>query len=206
MRTSKNISNICYYTPDYLASLLGALRQADAIGPCYWVNHKGEEGDKDHTHIVFLGGCRTYDTDRLSGFFLPQYLPGGSKAGMTARWTATKSLDDWLLYAIHEPTYLMRKGQFKQISYRWSDVNCLEVDRDMLTADIASARDVLEQGADKVYRILRHCVANGMCWGDVLRAGVLPIGTLGNAYQVFDAMARGQFRDSPTGANSNPAD
>lgn len=206
MRTQKNISNICYYTPDYLSSLLAVLRGADAIGPCYWVAHKGEDGDKDHIHIVFLGGVRVYDTERLIGFFPPQFMPGGSKAGMTARWTVSKSLDDWLLYAVHEPTYLMRKGQFKKHAYPWADIKCLADDKDLLVRDIASAKEALEQGADKAYRILRYCVANRWTWQEVICKGMLPIGILRNAYQVYDALCRAQGLDNPAGANSNPAD
>lgn len=58
MRTGKSISNIGYVRPEYFKQIANTLRKSGVIGTCYWIAHKGEDGDKDHIHLVLLGGQR----------------------------------------------------------------------------------------------------------------------------------------------------
>lgn len=188
MRTGKSISNISYQSPSFFALMVENLQKADAIGPCFWVAHKGEEGDKDHIHMVLLGGIRTYETKGLESLFGTQIFQDGSKGSLTQLWRTTKDLNDWLLYAIHEPTYLLRKGEVRDFSYEWSDIRCGVNDGLLLNRAIIEAKRALEAGGDKVYRLLRIAVKNNMTWREIVLAGVIPVNCLGSAYRVYELM------------------
>lgn len=178
--------------------MTNALRQSGKIGLCYWIAHKAEdEGEKDHIHFVLVGGQKTYNTEGLSPLWLIDQWQGG-KGSVTNKWNVTKDIRDWLLYAIHNPIYLARKGLTRKYHYDWADIHCTtcEGDTDSLARDMVEARRFLDEGGDKVYRILRLFSENGETWEKVVLSGLIPLGLLKNAYVVYDMMLR--HRHPPT--------
>jgi hypothetical protein len=189
MRTSKPISNIGYISPELFRQRANDLRQSGAVGPVVWVSHKPEGGDKKpHLHILLLDGWGTYETVGLEAKFGYEIFPDGSKASLTARWQRTKDVRDWILYAIHEPTYLARKATFGKTAYSWDDLKITSGDEEILESLKNEAIEALEAGEGLVYRIVRHWVKQGKDWPSLVVSGLLPIATYGNAKYLFDTL------------------
>lgn len=189
MRTGKSISNIGYVRPEYFATIANTLRKTGVIGSCYWIAHKGEDGDKDHIHLVLLGGQKVYNTEGLSSLF-GWDMVNGEKGSLTERWMVTKSILDWLCYGVHDPVYLLRKGLVRNHSYLWEDIKCTEGDENLLRRDIIEAKRLITEGEDKVYRSLRVLAAKGYTWRRVILTGLIPVNVLGSAYPVYLEMLK----------------
>lgn len=188
MRTTKSISNLAYHRPEVFAERVRELRASGVIGPCLWIAHKGEGGDKDHIHVLLLGGVKTYNTDGLSSLFGFDVFPDGSKGSMTPLWKTTKEASDWVLYGIHDPRYLVHKGETKEHSYSFDDIKCCEEDEDLLRTLVIDAKAFLENLGDKVILRVKKCFWAGMSLGEVLTSGLVPIGCVGNVVKVWDAL------------------
>ena len=178
MRTGKAISNIAYHRPEVWKNIVDGLRKAGAIGPCVWIAHKAEGNTKkDHIHLCLLGGYKTYNTDGLSGIFGLDIIDG-QKASVTSRWETTKNVNDWILYGIHDPKYLIHKGESKQYSYGWEDLHITAGDEDTLDLLISEAKDFLDGIGDKTILRLRNLAKMGLTWRDVVLGGYVPLGQL----------------------------
>lgn len=178
MRTGKAVSNIAYHRPEVWSNTVNALRKAGVIGPCLWVAHKSEGNEKkDHIHLCLLGGYKSYNTDGLSSLFGIDVIDG-QKASVTTLWRTTKSLNDWILYAIHNPRYLIHKGESKQHTYDWGDVHITSGDEDTLQQLIVEAQDALEGLGDKTTMRLRALARMGLTWREVVVGGYVPMGQL----------------------------
>ena len=76
------------------------------------------------------------ETADLRDFFKEHDPTNEKPRTCTARWQPTNSMDDWLLYAKHDPAYLASKGQYRRHHYKWDDIKA--TDEDALHADIAA--------------------------------------------------------------------
>lgn len=184
MRTSKAISNIAYHRPEVFASKASDLRKSGKIGPLLWISHKGEDGDKDHIHFVLLGGFTTYNTEGLSALFGVDIIDG-KPATVTSLWRVTKSLSDWLLYAIHEPKYLLSKGKTRPTAYSWDDVQCSEGDEDSRRILIREAQEAIEMVGDRTTARLIVLAKQGYDWRRVVLSGLVPMGQLSQASKAW---------------------
>lgn len=185
MKTQKAISNVAYHRPEVFETIVNVLRESNAIGPCLWISHKAEGGDtKNHLHFVLLGGFKTYNTDGLSTLFGFDVIDG-QKQSVTNLWKTSTSINDWLLYGIHDTTYLLRKGMERQYTYTFDDVKCTKGDEDILNELKQEARDYLEQSGDKIYRVLRLCVKKGISFPRIVADGLIPVNSVYQAYQAY---------------------
>lgn len=201
MRTTKSISNISYQTPAFFAQTLKGLQSVGVIGACYWILHKGEEGDKDHIHFVLLGGQKTYNTEGLEKLFGIEVV-GDNPQSVTKQWRVTKDIRDWLCYCVHNTTYLLRKGEVRDIAYDWADFKCGEGDEDTLRLDIIEAKRFVETGGDKIYRALNVLSRQGKSWSEVIRSGLIPVNCLGGAFVVWKELERVKSRAMMGGGDS----
>lgn len=189
MRSGKSLSSIAYHRPEVFARVTNSLRKVDKIGPCLWVAHRGEGGDKPHIHLVLLGGFKTYDTKGL-GSLWGFDIEGDEKRSVSALWRVTKSLSDWLLYAIHDPKYLAFKGLEREASYTWEDLRVSEGDEDILAELIREARDFAETQGDKTTRRLIALAKQGWDWRRVVVSGLVPMGQLSQASKAWGIINR----------------
>lgn len=202
MRTQKSISNITYHRPEVFAKKVEELREGGVIGPCFWVAHKGESGDKDHIHVLLLEGCKVYNTDGLSSLFGIDIFPDGSKGSMTPLWKVTKDTTDWILYGIHNQEYLTLKNERKEHFYTFDDVKCVEEDKDLLRLSIIAAKERLDTLGDRVVVAVKRLFYSGKSLPEVLTSGIIPIGCIGNTIKVWEALeemkaSRSGFRPDP---------
>lgn len=189
MRTGKSISNIGYVGEAYFNVIANTLKKSGKIGTCYWIAHQGEEGDKNHLHILLLGGQKTYNTEGLSACFGWDVVDG-QKGSLTERWSVTKDIRDWLAYAIHDAKYLLRKGQERERIYDWSDIHCTEGDEDLLARDVIEAKRFVNEGENKIYRSLRVMAKLGYTWEQVMLSGLIPVNMLNACLPVWELLIR----------------
>ena len=189
MRTGKSISNIAYHRPEVFATLTNLLRKSGKIGPCLWVAHRGEGGDKPHIHMVLLGGFQTYNTEGLATLWGVDVIDGQA-ASVSALWRVTKSIEDWLLYAIHHPKYLTYKGLDREAHYDWADVHVTAGDEGVLEQLTADAKDALEQLGDRTTSRLIRLAKMGYTWQQVVLSGLVPMGQLSQAAKAWPIIKR----------------
>lgn len=136
MQTIRVISNISYNTIEHFEIKIAELVSRRIIDWAYWVFHLADEDElKEHIHFV-LKPSKRLETADLRDFF-KEFDPTHEKPRTcTARWQPTNSMDDWLLYAKHDPAYLASKGQYRRHHYKWEDIKA--TDEDALHADIAA--------------------------------------------------------------------
>lgn len=196
MKTNKSISSIAYQSPANFKLQTNALRKADAIGPALWIAHEGEDGDKPHIHLVLLGGFKTYTTDKIGSLWLPEIL-GDEKRSISALWKVTKSLSDWLLYAVHDDLYLTFKGLEREHRYEWDEVQVTEGDEGLLSELKREALDFRSTLGDKTTRRLISLAKRGWEWQQIVVSGVVPMGQMiaaSRAWQVIYAKFSPNYR------------
>lgn len=182
MRTQKAISNIAYHRPEVFGVMTDSLREAGIIGPCLWIPHQGEGGDKPHIHLLLLGGFKVYDTAKIGGTWGHDVIDG-KPASVTARWCPVKggAVSDWLLYGVHDPKYLAWKGQIKEVHYSWADVRCSKGDEEIRDQLIREAQEAQGQQGDKTMRRLIVMAKAGRSFEECVLAGMIPMGQLTQA-------------------------
>lgn len=129
MATSKPISTISYNTEGFLREKLDDWVKAHIIQAYQYICHKGEDGDKDHIHLR-VEPNKSLDVMTLTEE-LREYPVGALKPLGVRPWRPSKE-EDWLLYAIHDTTYLKRKygtdgEKGEKLPYSVSDVRVSEL-------------------------------------------------------------------------------
>lgn len=122
--TAKPISTISYNTKPFIEDKLNQLINAHIISDYRYISHKGEEGDKDHIHLLLYPNKRI-DTGLLQDEFI-EIVPWEVKPLKCLPFRQSKP-DHWLMYALHDPKYLFihksdNDGDGK-IEYQLSDIN-----------------------------------------------------------------------------------
>lgn len=186
MRTQKAISNIAYHRPEIFGSKLADLRKSEKIGPALWIAHKPESDEKKpHIHFVLLGGWTTYNTAGLAALWGVDVVDG-QPATVTDMWRTTKSLNDWLLYGVHNPKYLLSKGLQREFSYTWDDVRCTPGDEDIRDTLIREAVEAVDSLGDRTTARLIALAKQGYDWRRVVLSGMVPMGQLSQASRAWE--------------------
>lgn len=128
MATQKPISTISYNTEPFLREVLERLYKAHIIQSYQYIFHVGEDCDKNHIHLRIEPNKRIDPMD-LSVDFL-EFDPVRPDKPLSVRpWRPSKEVD-WILYAVHDPEYLMIKyGEFEKgekLPYDWRDIKASE--------------------------------------------------------------------------------
>lgn len=133
MQTIKTISNISYNTDAFFQGVISNLEDRGIIDWCYWIRHKADADElKSHIHFV-LKPSKRLDTKTLGAMFQEIDPNNVIPLGCTKKWNYTNSLDDWLLYAVHDIGYLASKGQIRNFHYDFDAIQ--STDTDALRAD-----------------------------------------------------------------------
>lgn len=185
MRSTKSISSIAYHRPAVFRALTDSLRKADAIGPCLWIAHEGEGDDKPHIHLVLLGGFRTYDTSKV-GTLWGVDVQGDKTASVSALWRVSRSINDWLLYAVHDTKYLALKGLERESAYTWDDIQCSAGDEEIRDQLIREAKDHASTLGDKTTARLIQLARKGWDWRRVVLSGLVPMSHLCAAQRAWE--------------------
>lgn len=171
MKTSVIVSNITWNTVPFFQSTLSQLIQEGVVDWFHAIEHKAESSEKK-SHIHFcLQPSKALDLNwlamRLSEFVVGEELPRKP----TSEWRKlnSKTLSDWLLYALHDRAYLSRKLKSKAFHYSLDDF--ITSDRNALEGLFEEAQDI---DGGLVVR-LRKAFESGLSLSEVLLSGAIPL-------------------------------
>ena len=123
MATQKPISTISYNTELFLKEKLDTWINAHIIQAYQYIKHKGEDGDKDHIHVRIEPNKKIDPMDLLEN--LREFKAGNDKPLGCRPFRPAKE-EDWILYAVHDETYLRAKykggEKGEKIPYKWQDI------------------------------------------------------------------------------------
>lgn len=169
MKTTRTISNITYNTLPFFEHVINDLAERGIIEWAYWILHKADSDDKkDHIHFVLRPSARI-ETTALRNAFLEPTADNPLPLAPTSKWFFTNSMDDWILYVLHDEAYLASKGQTR--NYRYEIESLCATDRDALMADYNNIDRVK---FDRLRR-LAEAVYDGIPFVNLVQSGLIPI-------------------------------
>lgn len=123
MATINPISSISYNSLEFLKEKLDTWYNNHLISCYMLIQHKGEDGDKDHIHFRIEPNKRLDPMNLVED--LREYVPGNSKPLGCRPFRPSKE-EDWILYAVHDSQYLKLKysggEKGEKLPYNWQDV------------------------------------------------------------------------------------
>lgn len=169
MITTRTISNISYNSDKFFETIVNHLVKSKVIEFCYWIRHEPDTDEtKSHIHFV-LRPSKRIDTSVLRQHF-NEFDPTNKKPlSCTSVWRFTNSMDDWLLYCIHDPAYLKSKHLERNLLYSFDDMK--STDYDALNYDISMINRV---SFDRL-SLLEEAVKTGVPFWSLVQAGLIPI-------------------------------
>lgn len=170
MRTKKEISTISYLSPEFLKNSLNALMKDHVISDYMFIFHKMEEDEKkDHIHL-WIRPNTLIDTMYLQEY-LVEYDPKNPSKPKKCIDFRTTSTDDWILYSVHDPDYLLTKGETRKYSYTKDDIVSPDPDNfDQLWFNAYHGSKFAEQ-----QRQLKDLFEFNYNKADLIRQGRMPI-------------------------------
>jgi len=210
MNTISLVSSISYNTPQFFALKIEELASGEKplIDWAHWIIHK-PESDETKAHIHFVcKPSRRIDTNWLRKQFIEQVSPEAVQALLKERgnitpndikplgvlpFNKTNSIEDWLLYAIHDVKYLLKKGESREHHYERSDVQSTEPD--FLAEQWRGVVDPLSSIANRVIELR----AIGNTFGEILQTGMVPPNMVFMMKQVYEDVPDGVSRNGRKG-------
>lgn len=127
MATQKPISTISYNTESFLREKLDTWIKAHIIQSYMYICHKGEDGDKDHIHLRIEPNKKLDPMDLMDELREFQF---GSDKPLGCRPFRPSKEEDWILYAVHDETYLKAKyaggEKGEKLPYKWQEIHVPE--------------------------------------------------------------------------------
>lgn len=104
--TAKPISTISYNTEQFIVRKLETMFKANIVTDYRYIKHIGEDGDKDHIHMLIYPNKRI-DTAILRNEFIevPKEQTDNDKP-LGCLPFRTSAPDHWLMYVLHDKDYL----------------------------------------------------------------------------------------------------
>ena len=169
MNTSKPIAGVSYNSEDFLKGKLKDWNDAGLIEYGMFIRHKAEADEKkDHFHIFIIPARRlqTLDLENDSKEFDPL---NPDKPLKIVGLSGSKE-SDWVLYCLHDPSYLQEKGLMREHHYSLEDFYSTEEDRfNMIISSLSDARNSrLETRLLEMHRM-------GLSWNEVVSSGLIPL-------------------------------
>lgn len=184
MQTTRTISNISYNTPEFFSGVIASLVSRGIIEWCYWIVHEPDtDENKQHIHFV-LRPSKRLETADLGKLFLQPDPNHEKPLKCTEKWNFTSSMDDWLLYAVHDIGYLLSKGQFRNKHYNFNDLKA--TDPDALRCDW-NGIDMLKY---RRLEVLQNAIDNNTPFAILVQQGAIPIAQRSQYEQQYLALAR----------------
>ena len=126
MATRQPISTISYNSVEFLKMRLDEWYDRHIIQAYMFIEHIGEDGDKNHIHLR-IEPNKTLDPMDLTEQ-LKEFVPDHKKPLGCRPWRPSKE-EDWFLYVLHDPQYLKIKyaeGKDGKIPYKEEDLRVSE--------------------------------------------------------------------------------
>ena len=170
MQTIRTISNIAYNSAPFFQNVIESLVTRGIIDWAYWIHHEPDVDErKPHIHFVLKPSKRLNTQDLAKAFHEFDPTHPDKPLGCTSKWFNTNSLDDWLLYAVHDASYLASKGQVRNLHYQYEDL--CATDPDALRYDWNS----IDRTKFERLRWLADAVENHIPFAQLVQDGIVPI-------------------------------
>lgn len=114
--TALPMSTISYNSQDFLLMKLDELHQAGKLDDFRAIKHFGEDGDKDHFHVIVFPSKRLDFTAVSSEFKEADMSKPGKLLGVMP-WRRSEP-DHWLMYALHDEDYLRAHQKNDEASHK----------------------------------------------------------------------------------------
>lgn len=182
MQTISVISNISFNTPEFFRLTIERLTSpaVSLLDWCHWIEHQPDTDQrKPHIHFVCKPSKRI-DTNALRREFLEpvseayirslkEVTENDLKPLGVLPFEKTRSMSDWLLYAVHDEKYLFKKGQRRNTTYPRQAVK--STDPDFLAAQWEDTVDPLDALTGRVVEMV---TVDGLSFSEVLQTGIVP--------------------------------
>lgn len=169
MKTIRQLSNVSYNTLPFFNAKILDLEQRGIIDYAYWIYHTAEEDEeKDHIHFVFKPS-KSLDTMDFRQYLFEYDGKNSLPLTCTKKFMPTNSMDDWLLYAVHDTAYLKSKGQWRKYHYEFKDL--CSTDRQALKEDW----DNINRNKYLVLEWLQQAVVNNIPFFQLVQDGLVPM-------------------------------
>lgn len=166
MSTKKPFSTISFNSETFLRSVLSSLEKDGSLQYYAFIKHYAEEDTKkDHYHIFFLP-AKPLDPISLRKKFIELVI--GDKPLQCLPFQPSK-ISDWILYALHDITYLNKKGLVRLNHYSIEEI--ITNDDDFT---LQSYYDAKETFNDNRLTLFLNAMKQGMTFGAILRQGIVP--------------------------------
>ena len=167
MSTKKPISPISFNTEMFLHGVCRDLVGSGLIQSFIFIMHYAEKDTtKDHFHLL-LCPSRPVEPMRIRAAFR-ELCPGKPDLGCLP--FQPSKISDWLLYALHFPPYLFRKGLVRVNSYQLADFVTNEPPEWLAQL----FHDASEEVVDTRISLFVSEIENGATWGELLARGFVP--------------------------------
>lgn len=153
--TSKPLSSISYNSESFLVERIESLVKAHIVQFGMYIKHVGEDGDKDHYHIFLMPNKSLDPMDIKEGF--AEFDPSHPDKPLGCLNFRPSKYEDWLMYAIHDPSYLRcHGGDDGKLEYHDSDVHMVG-DENLSALFIRARASVAKSGANIAKRLYQDC-------------------------------------------------
>lgn len=180
MATSKPISSISYNTEDFLVSKLDSLMEAGVISFWAYIHHNGENklddeaAGKDHLHLLLIPN-KCVDLVEIGKEF-KEFFPNDPKHPLRCMPFRTSKTEDWVLYALHDPDYILFHGLEKTYVYDVTDFKTC--DKDFLHQLWVEAKQSLSSNPAVK---MRRKAQQGVSFANLVRSGAISVQQIRNA-------------------------
>lgn len=169
MNTRRVISNITFNSLDFFGSVCESLVSDHLIEWCYWIQHQPDTDDsKPHIHFV-LQPSKTINTDSLRKSFLEVDINNSLPILPLSKWYFTTSIDDWILYCLHDIDYLRFKGLYRNIHYSYADFYSTDIDS--FHHDYCN----INRSRFSALSALDNAISSNKSFASLVQSGVIPI-------------------------------
>lgn len=168
MLTSKLFSTISYNSKDFLVRKLDEMICAHIIDFYIFIEHFPEEDEKkNHKHLLIVPSSRVDTCVFVEKLREPDPLCPNNPLGCI-RCVSSKFVD-WYLYSIHDPDYLLSKGETRK--YTYTDDDFVMSDKDYFL----ELKHTCDFNQYKQFSRFRDLVASGVEFDELLYNGFIPI-------------------------------
>lgn len=166
MSTKRPIASISFNTPDFLRNVLNDLLREERIQTWAFILHHAEEDTKkDHIHLLVVP-AKPLDPLKVRKRFI-ELNPNGDLACLPF---LPSKVSDWLLYALHYPPYLLKKGLVRTYNYELGEIETSEPREWLDNIFFEAQEELLDSRLSHFISLMER----GDSFGEILATGLVP--------------------------------
>lgn len=170
MKTTRKLSNISYNSFEFFEAKIKEFIDIGYIDFCYFVKHLPEDDElKEHIHFVFKPSKQIDTSDFRRRLYEFDADNPNTPRTCTMKFNPCNSMDDWILYSLHDEAYLKYKGQWRKYHYKFNDIHSTDIDS--LREDYNS----IDRRRFMLLDFLQNAVEHNIPFYKLVQDGLIPI-------------------------------